>query len=41
MLTEGYTITAEHEHGADYHWVCKQCYDDFADVFQWRIEQTG
>jgi hypothetical protein len=37
VLTEGYTTTAENERGADYHWVCKQCYEDFADLFEWRI----
>jgi hypothetical protein len=34
---EGYTTTAEHEHGADYHWICKSCFDDFAECFQWRV----
>ncbi len=37
VLTKGYTTTAEHEHGADHHWVCKQCYDDFVNLFEWRI----
>ena len=23
VLTEGYTTTASHEQGADYHWICK------------------
>jgi hypothetical protein len=40
VLTEGYTTIAGQEHGADHHWVCKQCYEDFADLFDWRIEQT-
>jgi hypothetical protein len=21
----------------EYYWVCKQCFDDFADVFQWKV----
>lgn len=37
ILVEGYTTTAEHEHGADYHWICKRCFDDFAERFQWRV----
>ena len=40
VLTEGYTTTAEHEHGAEYHWICKPCFDDFVDRFQWRIVET-
>jgi len=39
VLTEGYATTAEHERGADYHWICKQCFDDFADLFDWRVIQ--
>lgn len=37
IQVEGYTTTAEHEHGADYHWICKLCFDDFAEHFQWRV----
>lgn len=37
VLTEGYATTAEHDHRADYHWICKPCFDDFADRFQWHI----
>ncbi len=37
VLTEGYTTTAEHENGADYHWICKPCFEDFAERFQWRV----
>ena len=36
-LTDGYATTAGHQHGADYHWICKQCCEDFADLFEWRI----
>jgi hypothetical protein len=39
VLTEGYATTAEHDQGADYHWICKPCFDDFAVRFQWRIVQ--
>ena len=37
VLTEGYTTTAEHERGANWHWVCPRCVGDFAEEFQWRI----
>jgi len=37
VLTEGYTTTASHEQGADYHWICKPCFDDFAERFAWRV----
>lgn len=40
VLIEGYTTTGEHEHGAGYHWICEQCHDDFADLFEWRDLQT-
>ena len=36
VLTEGYTTTAEHPRGAGYHWICKSCFDDFAERFAWR-----
>jgi hypothetical protein len=37
VLTEGYTTLAPHEQRADHHWICKPCFDDFAERFQWRI----
>jgi hypothetical protein len=37
---EGYATTAEHERGADYHWICRLCVDDFDDLFHWRIVQA-
>lgn len=36
-LTEGYTTTADHEHGDGYHWVCQPCFRDFVERFQWRV----
>jgi hypothetical protein len=27
VFTEGYTTTAEHEQGAEYHWICKPCFE--------------
>jgi hypothetical protein len=40
VLTEGHATTAEHERGADYHWICRRCFDDFDDLFHWRILQA-
>ena len=36
VLTQGFTTTAEHPRGADYHWVCEPCFRDFAEEFGWR-----
>jgi hypothetical protein len=36
VLIEGYTTTCDHERGADWHWVCPQCFEDFTDEFGWR-----
>jgi hypothetical protein len=24
------------QRAADYDWICRQCFDDFRDLFQWR-----
>jgi hypothetical protein len=37
-LAGGYTTTAEHEQGAGYHWVCDECFADFAERFEWTVE---
>ena len=37
VLTHGYTTTAAHEQGADYHWICKPCFNDFAEHFHWQV----
>lgn len=37
VLTEGYTTTDTHAEGAAYHWICKPCFDDFAERFEWRV----
>jgi hypothetical protein len=34
---EGYATTADHPKGADYHWICPACFDDFAEMFGWRV----
>jgi hypothetical protein len=37
VLTEGYATTEEHARGADCHWVCPACFDDFALELGWRV----
>ena len=37
VLGEGYATTAGHPDGADAHWVCSACFDDFSDRFGWHI----
>ena len=41
VLTEGYTTTEQHPRGANYHWICKTCFDDFAGEFGWRVVQDS
>lgn len=36
VLHEGYAITAEYRHGADYEWVCPECFDASKDRMGWR-----
>jgi hypothetical protein len=36
VLVEGYTTTDDHECGAAWHWVCPQCFEDFAEEFGWQ-----
>ena len=31
-LREGYATLN------DYHWICKECYEDFKDMFEWKVE---
>lgn len=38
MLTAGYTTTDAHDQGADRHWVCPQCAEDFAEELRLRVE---
>jgi hypothetical protein len=37
VYTEGYATTAEHEKGEAYYWVCKPCFDHFAEYVGLRI----
>ena len=34
-LTEGYATTDHHPKGADYHWVCPACFEDFSEELGW------
>lgn len=38
VLTEGFTTTDEHKKGADWHWVCPTCAEDFAGEFGLRLQ---
>lgn len=37
VRTEGYTTTDRFERGADYEWVCLDCFEDFAEEFRWVV----
>jgi hypothetical protein len=37
ILTEGYTTTDAHGRGAEYHWICPRCFEDFTEEFKWRL----
>lgn len=37
LLTEGWTTTSAYLKGANYHWVCTTCCDDFAEEFGWTL----
>jgi hypothetical protein len=39
VLTEGYTTTRTHRDGDESHWVCPTCFDDFAEEFDWRLQE--
>jgi hypothetical protein len=41
VLTEGYATTASQPQGADYHWVCPSCFDDFRDRFKWHLAEPS
>lgn len=41
VRTEGYTTTDAHERGANFEWVCLECFDDFAEEFGWVVEESG
>jgi len=40
ILVEGYTTTDAHPAGADYHWICPQCFDDFKERFRFRLSSA-
>ena len=37
-LHEGFAITAKYEHGADYEWVCVDCFEASKDAMEWQDE---
>jgi hypothetical protein len=36
IVHEGYATTANYEKGADYEWICVECFRDFKDFMGWR-----
>jgi hypothetical protein len=36
VVHEGHAIAADYEKGADYYWVCAECFRDFKDEMRWR-----
>ena len=36
-LTEGYAVTEEYEHGADYEWVCTKCFEELRETLSWNV----
>jgi hypothetical protein len=35
---EGFATCEDYKYGADYDWVCEQCFRELKDVMGWRIE---
>ena len=35
ILHEGYATLAESKWGADYHWICAQCFNDLHELMEW------
>jgi hypothetical protein len=35
ILHEGYATCDDYKHGAEYDWVCVQCFDDLKDEMDW------
>lgn len=35
ILTEGWAVDATYSHGAEYEWVCPDCYDLLKDALDW------
>lgn len=40
VIHEGYATTSDFVRGADYDWVCPECFADFRDAMGWR-EASG
>ena len=39
-LHEGFAITAKYERGADYEWVCVECFEASRDAMEWQDETS-
>ena len=37
VLREGYAITADYKRGADYEWVCPECFEASKDIMNWKL----
>lgn len=35
---DGYTTTADYQHGERYEWVCLKCFSDFKETMGWFVE---
>jgi len=35
ILHEGFAITSKYKHGADYEWVCAECFEASKDAMEW------
>ena len=40
VRSEGFATTPEFIRGADYEWVCEDCYADFAEEFGWVLVES-
>ena len=36
IIHEGYAVTADYPHGADYEWICPDCFELGKDQMNWR-----
>jgi hypothetical protein len=41
VLHEGYATCADYQHGADYEWVCPDCFNTFKSQMSWRDIAPG
>jgi hypothetical protein len=41
VLTEGYVTTVDPLRSVYHAWICSDCFDDFADMLEWRVAEPG